>query len=110
MQINISARNTQLTPAINDDVHKRFQRLERQIGSDSVAHVVLTVDGAVHRAEARISDGNGTVLEARTDTNNMYTSINRLAQTLTRQWNKHKGTQVASHHGAESIRRAVGPA
>jgi ribosomal subunit interface protein len=104
MHIDISARNTQLTEALEEDVRKRFKRLERQTKGEGRAHVILTVDGHIHKAEAIVSDLGGKPLTASVEGDNMYTSINKLAQTLTQSWSKQRKAKLASRT-EETIRR-----
>lgn len=104
MHIDISARNTQLTEALQSDVRKRFQRLERQTKGEGHAHVVLTVDGHIHKAEVVVSGLGGAPLTASVASDNMYTSINKLAQTVTQSWSKQRKAKMAGRT-EETIRK-----
>ena len=89
MQINLSGRHLNITPALRSYVATKFNRIERHFDHVIPAHVVLSVEKERKKAEASIHVNRGNLF-ADAEHNDMYAAIDRLIDKLDRQVKKHK--------------------
>ncbi len=89
MQINLSGHHVDLTPAIKDYINTKIGRLEKHHDKITSTNVTLTVDKLRQKAEALIHV-SGKEFFAESESENMYTAIDLLADKLDRQLLKHK--------------------
>ena len=54
MQINLTGHHIEVTDSLRDHVNEKMARLERHFDKVSNTHVILTVEGARHKAEATV--------------------------------------------------------
>lgn len=91
MQINISGRHMEVTPALREHVHSRFQKLEKHFDKISQIHAILSVEKLQQKAEATLHmAGSEIYAESVSEKDDMYTAIDTLANKLVRQVQKHK--------------------
>lgn len=95
MQINITGHHVEVTKALKDFIHDKFQRLERYYEFINSAHVILTVEKLSQKAEALLTINGGEIF-ADSTTEDMYSSIDSLIDKLDRQLQKHK-EKVTAH-------------
>jgi ribosomal subunit interface protein len=103
MNINIKATGIELTEAITDYVHKKIGSTEKYLTGQS-ADVVVHVEvgkitnhhkaGDIFRAEVRIV-GGGLNLYAATETEDLYASIDKVKDEITRELVKTKNKRFA---------------
>lgn len=98
MQMNLTGHHVDITPPLRDYVGTKMERLERHYDHINGMHVILTVEGVRHRAEARV-DVVGKPLFADAREEDMYAAIDRLVDRLDRQVKKHK-EKIRDHHAA----------
>lgn len=98
MQINISGRHLEVTPALRDYVHNRVERLERHFDGITNVQVTLAVEKQRQSAEAILHITGGEV-HANAEHEDMYAAIDQLSDRLDRQLLKHKEKLVARSHG-----------
>ena len=96
MQINLTGHHLDITPALRSFVHEKFARLERHFDHITNIHVILTVEKDRQQAEATIHVNRGDLF-AEVEHDDMYASIDRLADKLDRQLIKHK-EKLTRHH------------
>jgi putative sigma-54 modulation protein len=89
MKINLRGRNIDITPALQEYVEKRLNRMERFFNSPIEAQVALSVIKENHIVEVTISMG-GLLLRGEEATLDMYASIDLVVDKLERQIRKHK--------------------
>ncbi len=99
MQLNISGHHVDLTPALKDYVHEKFQRLERHFDHISNCQVTLEVEKVRQMAEATMHVIGGEI-HAKAENTDMYAAIDALVDKLDRQILKHKEKTVDRMHGA----------
>lgn len=103
MQINLTGHHVDITSALRDYVHEKFERLERHFTQVIDARVILTVEKLRHKAEASmLVSGNNLFAEAVEE--DMYAAIDGLVDKLDRQVVKHK-EKLKDHHRAEGSHR-----
>lgn len=89
MQLNISGHHLEVTPALNDYVSNKFNRLQRHFDQITNSAVTLTVEKLVQKAEATVHVA-GADLFAASESDDMYAAIDNLTDKLDRQLIKHK--------------------
>ena len=99
MHINISGQHLDVTDAIRDYTESKLDRLTRHSDSITRIEVVLRVEKTRQIAEASIHVA-GADLHAASEHDDMYASLDLLADKLDRQLLKHKEKAVARNHGA----------
>jgi putative sigma-54 modulation protein len=93
MQINLTGHHLDLTDALRNYVHDKFQRLERHFDHINNVHVVLEVDKVRQKAEAKLNV-NGGEIYATSEEEVMYAAIDSLVDKLDRQVIKHKEKMI----------------
>ncbi len=94
MQISISGRHVEVTPALRDYVTNKMERLERHIDNITTMQVTLSIEKQRQIADASIHV-SGAELFAQSESQDMYASIDALVDKLDRQILKHKGKHEA---------------
>lgn len=93
MNLRITGRHMDLTPALRNYVETRFGRLDRyglKVGS---LQVVLGVEKLQHKAEVT-GAVSGKRIQAKTSTPEMYATIDALVDRVDAQFRKWKGRLV----------------
>jgi len=90
MQLNVSGRRLEVTPAIRAYVRRKIGRLERHFDRVIDARVILSVHKLQQKAEATLRL-SGKDLHCTSREADLYAAIDRLADKLDRQLLKHKG-------------------
>jgi len=89
MRINVRGRNIDITPALQEYVEKRLNRMEKYFNSPIDAQVTLSVIKENHIVEVTISM-DGLLLRGEEATLDMYASIDLVVDKLERQMRKYK--------------------
>ncbi len=89
MDITVSGHHVEVTPALNDYVMTKFERLERHFDQITNTQVTLIVEKLVQKAEATVHV-SGADLFANAESEDMYAAIDLLVDKLDRQLIKHK--------------------
>jgi putative sigma-54 modulation protein len=103
MNINLTGRHLEITPAIREHVTSKLGKIKRHFDNLIDISVVLSVDKLKQKAEATVHMSGKTVF-AETDDSNLYVAIDNLVDLLDRQVLKHKDKNSARRHddtGAE---------
>jgi putative sigma-54 modulation protein len=103
MQINLTGRHVEITPAIRDYVNEKLQRIQRHFENATDIHIILTIEKLEQRAEATLNV-SGNTLHAHAVAADMYASIDSLTDKLDRQVRKHK-EKITDHHARDSEKR-----
>ena len=89
MQINITGHHVELTEALSEYVHNKFQKLERHFDNITNVQVTLSVNKQRQKAEADMHIAGGGLF-ATSEQDDMYAAIDGLIDKLDRQIIKHK--------------------
>jgi putative sigma-54 modulation protein len=89
MQINVSGHHVEVTPALREYVHTKFDRLQRHFDQITNTDVTLIVEKLIQKAEANVRV-SGADIFAHSESEDMYAAIDVLADKLDRQLIKHK--------------------
>ena len=92
MTIQITAlHELTLTPALTEQVHEKFKKLDRHFSHIIDTHVTLSVDKKFqHTAKANLHLAGGRHIAASCTSENMYASIDLLMDKLDEQIRKYK--------------------
>jgi putative sigma-54 modulation protein len=99
--IQLTGQNLDITDILHDFVSKKFAKLERHADSITSIHVVLHVENQHKSRDVEDKDEpqqiasaklhiRGTEIYAKTESGDMYKSIDLLVDKLVRQLNKYK--------------------
>lgn len=89
MQLTVSGHHIDITDALRQHVSDKFQKLQRHIDHITNIEVTLTVEKEIHKAEANLHISGANIF-ASSESNDMYSGIDNLAEKLDRQIIKHK--------------------
>ena len=89
MNVEITGRHIEITPAIHNYVLKRLRKFHRILGDDISFHVIIDVEKQRHTAEILLKS-KLLDLTGKGETADMYSSIIRAIEKLERRALKHK--------------------
>ena len=90
MNLHLTGRHVEITPAIRDYVVSKLERINRHFDHVIDAHVILTVDKLRQKAEVTLHV-RGKDLHCESEEADLYAAIDLLADKLDRQVLRHKG-------------------
>jgi len=90
MQISMTFRHMDATDAMKELVEEKVSRVKKFIQGPIEASVVLSVDRYLHACDVTIT-ASGHTYKGREETDDMYTSIDRVMDKIERQIDKNKG-------------------
>ena len=101
MNLQISGRHLEVTPAIHDYVTNKLERITRHFDNVIDVSVILSVDKLKQKAEVTVHlSGKDVHVEAIEE--DLYAAIDVLADNLDRQIQKHK-QKLQVHHRGQKI-------
>lgn len=104
MQISVSGRHVEVTPALRSYVQEKMRRLERHCDDLMDAHVVVSVEKQRQHVEATVHYSGGSAF-AEQEHEDMYAAIDLVLDKLDTQIRRHKDKRN-DHHRAEGGSRA----
>jgi putative sigma-54 modulation protein len=114
MNLDITGRHVDVTPALREFALERLGRLERLVDGPLDVHLVLRIDKRRHAAEVQLKS-RGVLLTGAEETDDLYVSIGQVADKLERQLLKrkekvrvHKPRRAAREEGAARAAAEVG--
>jgi putative sigma-54 modulation protein len=97
MNLNLTGRHLEITPAIREHVISKLDKVKRHFDNVIDINVILSVDKLKQMAEASVHLSGKTVF-AETEDSNLYVAIDNLIDSLDRQILKHKEKNAARRH------------
>ncbi len=97
MNLNLTGRHLEITPAIREHVISKLDKVKRHFDNVIDINVILSVDKLIQKAEASVHI-SGKTLFAETEDSNLYVAIETLVDSLDRQVLKHKEKHTARRH------------
>lgn len=97
MNLNLTGRHLEITPAIREHVLNKLGKVKRHFDNVIDINVILSVDKLIQKAEANIHI-SGKAIFAETEDSNLYVAIDALIDSLDRQVLKHKEKHTARRH------------
>ncbi len=99
MQINLSGHHVEISEPLRKYVTSKLSKLERYFDQVTNAHVVLTVEKQVQKAEASVHVSGGLLFADATEAD-MYAAIDAMTDKLDRQIRRHK-EKLTDHRRGE---------
>ncbi|MFZ2542037.1 MAG: ribosome-associated translation inhibitor RaiA [Gallionella sp.] len=97
MNLQLTGRHLEITPAIRNYVNEKFSKIKRHFDHVIDMNIILSVEKLKQKAEATIHiSGKDLFVECNDD--NLYAAIDTLVDKLDRQVIKHKGKLSARRH------------
>lgn len=94
MRIEVVGRNVEVTAELREHVHKRFQRVARQVSELAELEVVLREEANPSIREGQVAEATlhlkGTTLHAEESAERMMTAIRELSDDIKRQVKRHR--------------------
>jgi putative sigma-54 modulation protein len=111
MNIIISGRHLEITPALKTYAEEKVKKFERYLSDISEATVTLGIEKKYrHKAEVLLK-ANGVLIQAEGVTGEIYSSIDEVVEKLERQVKKYKDKLVSRRKGtAKSAEEVATPA
>jgi len=97
MNLNLTGRHLEITPAIREHVVSKLDKVKRHFDNVIDVNVILSVDKLQQKAEASLHLSGKTIVAETSDTN-LYVAIDALIESLDRQVLKHKEKNTARRH------------
>ncbi len=107
MNIILTGRHLEVTPALKNYVEKKVKRFNRYLSNISEAVVTISVEKYRHKVEVLLKV-NGVLIQAEGVTSEVYSSIDEVAEKLGRQIKKYK-EKLVSHRKSEGRGSTVVP-
>lgn len=99
MNIIVTGRHLDITPALRTYAEKKIKRFDRYLSNIGEAIVTISVEKYRHKVEV-LMKANGILIQAEGITGDVYSSIDEVTEKLERQVKKYKENLV-SHRKAE---------
>lgn len=90
MQIELTGRHVDITPALRNYVNEKLARIDRHHAPNGHVHVILSVEKLRHKAEATLHTAGHDIYADATE-EDMYAAIDAMVDRLDRQLGKLKG-------------------
>jgi putative sigma-54 modulation protein len=113
MQVTVTGRNVELTPALKDYLTEKLQRSQKHFDHTLIASALLSVAKNPSVAQNQTAEVtiklNGSVIRGEESTENMYASIDLVADKIERQLRKyktryyHKGNKTKAKNGSDLV-------
>ena len=107
MNLNLSGRHLDITPAIRSYVLEKLGRVTRHFDHVIDLNVILSVDKLQQKVEASVHVA-GRDIHCEAIDADMYAAIDALADKLDRQILKHKEKLTVRRHESEPMKRQIG--
>lgn len=89
MQVSVTARKMDMTPALKSYVEQKILKITKHLERVIDAHIVLSVEKYRHKVEVTLN-ANGHIIRGEEVTDDMYSSIDQVMDKLDAQLKKHK--------------------
>ena len=95
MQVSVTFRNVEPTETLKEHAAEKVARIERYVHAPTDAHIVLSVEKHLHKADITIK-GHGMLMRGKEKTEDMYASIDRAVDKIERQVKRYKN-KLSNH-------------
>jgi len=102
MNLDITGRHIEITPALKEFTEDKLRKLEKLLDGPLEVHVVLGIEKHRHTAEIQVKSRTA-VLAGTQETGDLYASIGEVIDKLERQALKHK-EKMRDHKHRKSLR------
>ncbi len=102
MQISITGRHMDISPAIREHAHERLERTLAEFPRILDVHLILDIEKYRHMAEVVIHAAKNVRVDAKEESDDMYASIDRAIDKAQKQLRKLRD-KVVDHKSREPI-------
>lgn len=102
MRLEVTFRNIEATDAIKDRAEKKLGRIVKHLREPVEAHLVLSVQRHLHVADLTVT-ASGEHFRVTEETDDMYATIDQLAQRVERVVQKHRERIIDRTHGGPGV-------
>jgi putative sigma-54 modulation protein len=103
MQVHITARHLDLTPALADYAQKKLERVEKHFSSVLRAQVILKVEKHRHIAEIVVHADGHHDFRAKEEAADLYAAVDLVAEKLHKHMARQKDKRVRRRRHAKSV-------
>lgn len=103
MLIDITGRHVAVTDAIKEYARRKIQKVADEFNAVESVHVILDVQKIRHIAEVVIQGKHHLRLEASEASEDMYASIDLVADKIAKQLRKSRDKVVTNHHSGPKL-------
>lgn len=89
MEVTVTGRRIEMTNALRERVGEKIKGIKKFLTDVKDVHIVLSVEKHRHFAEI-ILNANGYIIHCKEETDDMYSTIDRVIEKLRKQIKKHK--------------------
>jgi len=89
MIINVRGKNIEVTPALEEHIEKRLEKLDKFFDENTEIQIVLSLAGENHIAEATVFF-NSLILRSEESTEDMYASVDMMVSKLEKQVTRYR--------------------
>src|SRR3989338_5973761 len=108
MQLNITARHLDMTPALSDYVHRKLEKAQRHFDSIVWAQTILAVEKHRHIAELVVHTP-GSTFRTKAEAGDLYSAIDLAAHKLDLHLTRTKDKQKSHHRKNNDRKNSVRP-
>jgi putative sigma-54 modulation protein len=109
MQVTVTGRHFEVTPAVRSYVEARLGRMHRYMGRIRSAHVTLTAEKHRHRAEI-VVESDGREFTGKDVSEDMFSALDSVTHKLEKQIRKYKDKRTTARKaGGKALRTNGGP-
>ena len=101
MRLQIYGKNLELTPRLQAQVESKLSKLGKYLRDDTEVQATLSVEKERHKIEVTIPM-RGTTIRAEEVSQDMYSSIDMVQETIERQLRRHKTRLINRYQGGFS--------
>jgi len=107
MQVSVTGRHYEVTPALRTYLDARISRFERYDDSIHSAHVTLSTEKHLHHAELVVRIG-GKEFTSKETSEDMYSAVDRVSDKVETQLRRHKGRKTSSRRSTRGTTASNG--
>jgi putative sigma-54 modulation protein len=105
MQLSVTFKNLETSDALRSYLQKKLDRVDKLLDSPAEANAVFSVEKIRHIAEINVTS-DGMVINAKENTESMYSSIDMVIDKVKKQINKNKEKLLAKRGAKAGIKAA----
>ena len=88
MQINITFRHVEPSPAVKEYIGEKLHKVKKYLQEPIEAHVVVAAEKFMHIIEVNITAGNGTAIHGEERMEDIHAAVDSVADKIERQVKK----------------------
>lgn len=108
MSVSVTFRHTEPTDSIkNYATDKILSKVKKFINGSADIDIILTVEKVDHTVEVRVGGKSGIDIDTKATTENLYSAIDKVTDTLDALLRKHKDKMVSSYRQNNEVQLEI---